>query len=213
MAFIGTKSWANFNYDSLCLQGTNLEAALLGTYNLPIGSGTNSVYLDASTPHYSYCESNRAWMSDEQSQLTTIYDIYFFIIAGLIGLLMLVTIIWFFIRQFFIARYEPVGKAMEIPFSSIDSAAFYIPQIDSDHFSYPFIACSIDKLRDSDLLDRWNDPNRDVGEFDLTRDLQALCHDDGNEVDLSQALFSRVVHCPADEDKIDSKKSIQESCE
>ena len=213
MAFIGTKSWANFNYDSLCLQGTNLEAALLGTYNLPIGSGTNSVYLDASTPHYSYCESNRAWMSDEQSQLTTIYDIYFFIIAGLIGLLMLVTIIWFFIRQFFIARYEPVGKAMEIPFSSIDSAAFYIPQIDSDHFSYPFIACSIDKLRDSDLLDRWNDPNRDVGVFDLTRDLQALCHDDGNEVDLSRALFSRVVHCPADEDKIDSKKSIQESCE
>lgn len=213
MAFIGTKSWANFNYDSLCLQGTNLEAALLGTYNLPIGSGTNSVYLDASTPHYSYCESNRAWMSDEQSQLTTIYDIYFFIIAGLIGLLMLVTIIWFFIRQFFIARYEPVGKAMEIPFSSIDSAAFYIPQIDSDHFSYPFIACSTDKLRDSDLLERWNDPNRDVGEFDLTRDLQALCHDDGNEVDLSQALFSRVVHCPADEDKIDSKKSIQESCE
>lgn len=206
MAFIGTKSWANFNYDSLCLQGSKLEA-LLGTYNFPIGSGTNSVYVDSSTPHYSYCESNRAWMSDEQSRLTMIYERFFFTIAGAIGFLMLVIIILFF-RQFFIARYEPVGKAMEIPFSSIDSAAFYIPQIDSDQFSYPFIACSIDKLRDSDLLDRWNDPNRDVGEFDLTRDLQALCHDNGNEVDLSRALFSRVVHCPADEDKIDSTNSI-----
>ena len=86
------------------------------------------------------------------------------------------------------------GKYMS--FSSVDSAVAYIPQVQSDAFAFPFLACSADKLRESDFLEQWNDPFRDVDYYDLTKDLNHLLDDNGTALDPSLAVFSSMIHCP-----------------
>ncbi len=94
-----------------------------------------------------------------------------------------------------------MGDDQNIPMRHVDSITAYIPQVLSDSFAYPLIACNVEKIKDSDLFE-WEDPLRPYEYYDLTRDLKKVLaengHDGGTgdvEVDESK-IFSKMVHWP-----------------
>ena len=202
MTYVATRSWRNFTYDSLCSPSSFLELDFrdAGKITFELEGideiiNNSTVNVTSSSKEYIYCETNGEWMTDEQSRLTFIYETFFDFIAGIIGFVILV-FIGLFVRRYFVAGYSAVGKVMDDPFSSVDSAVAYIPQVQSDAFAFPFLACSADKLRESDFLEQWNDPFRDVDYYDLTKDLNHLLDDNGTALDPSLAVFSSMIHCP-----------------
>ena len=77
----------------------------------------------------------------------------------------------------------------------------YIPQISSNVSPYPFIACNVDGIKDSDLF-AWEDPHRSYKYYDLTKDVRKLLlepeDDDDDEATTfefdSHRVFSKMEH-------------------
>lgn len=77
----------------------------------------------------------------------------------------------------------------------VDSMTAYIPQVISDSFSYPLIACNVEDIKDSDLFE-WEDPLRSYEYYDMTKDLQRiLTKEEKDQID-ERKIFSRMVYWP-----------------
>jgi len=70
------------------------------------------------------------------------------------------------------AGYEAVGESQGIPFSEVQSRSAYIPQVVSDCFAFPLIACKVDGI-DEEVFD-FTDPDRSYKYYDLTKDAKKL---------------------------------------
>ena len=99
-----------------------------------------------------------------------------------------------------------MGDDRNIPMRHVESMTAYIPQVPSDSFSYPLIACNVEKIKDSDLFE-WEDPLRPYEYYDLTRDLRKILaedesgedDDDGEKNDGTMdenRIFSKMVYWP-----------------
>ncbi len=206
MVFVATRSWENFTYDSLCTNDSvlNFESSATSgstTFQLDGIEGiidNSEVVVTPSSTEFFFCNSNGETMTDEQSRLTSTYETFFRSIAGIIGFAV-VMYSGHYIRRYFVGRFSAVGRAMDQPFSSVESAVAYIPQVQSEAFAFPFLACSIDDLRKSRFLDQWNDPFRGVDFYDITKDvddvLEVANRAGGEEIKASSSLFSKILHC------------------
>ena len=94
----------------------------------------------------------------------------------------------------FRSSYQASGDDQGINFSKVPTISSYIPQVHSKVFSYPLLACNIDRI-DCDLLD-WTDPDRPFAFYDLTKDAEVLLR--GTDVS-SKQVFSPVAHRPPEE--------------
>lgn len=199
MAFVAVRSWENFTYDSLCSKGTLFTPDQNTTWLFSLKGidgiiGDTQVTLNADTLSYYYCGTNNENMTEEQMKLTTVYERFTYTIAGCIALV-ISAVIGFYIKRFYTAKYVPCGEAMDIPYSEVDSRTAYIPQVKSDSFAFPFLACPVAKIRDCDLFE-WEDPHKPYDDYDITQDSKQLLLDSGKEFDETLSVFGQMIHIP-----------------
>ena len=90
--------------------------------------------------------------------------------------------------------YKAIGESQGISYSKVTSRSAYIPQVSSNVFAFPLIACQIDNI-DEELFD-FKDPSRSYLYYDLTNDAEKLVADNKTE-DLM--TFTIVKSWPAEE--------------
>lgn len=76
------------------------------------------------------------------------------------------------IKRLFHKKKFTQGDASCIPFSKVEAISAYIPEIESNVFAFPLLACRISE--ENERLLEWNDPYRPHSFYDLTRDAEAL---------------------------------------
>lgn len=206
MAFNATRSWGNYTYDSLCPGSTlGITIGNITTYEFEEIDGIiskSTLELSPTSDSFFFCERNSENMTDEQTRLTRIYGTFFASVTAVICFALAVYIASF-IRYYYVGGYSPVGVAMTKKFSEVASAIAYIPQVKSDAFPYPFLACSLDdlnELRNGRFLDHWNNPYRAIDYYDITKDVEEVFEGarqaDHTEKKPSAYLFSRILPCP-----------------
>ncbi|GKY91514.1 hypothetical protein MPSEU_000123600 [Mayamaea pseudoterrestris] len=212
MAIASSYYWSAFPFDNICEAGSSLDGGLVGTYTVTYALNSQALppeSFPSDTPAYKYCNQDfirydtrsfpfipslqapgAEWMTPEQEQLTAVYG---WSVVGVVGFILL-QFIWGWIgsiRNMFRSSYKPNGDDQGINFSDVPSISTYVPQIESKIYSYPLLACNVDKI-DMELLD-WTDPDRPHSFYDLSKDAKILIQ--GMDVS-ANTVFSQVAHWP-----------------
>ena len=210
MAVLSSFYWAGFPFDNLCQLDQEIGQDYAGTWIV----GNETIVVEASDPAFGFClqnfwrydrdekrfpflpefqRSGAEWMTDEQETVTRLWG--WTSVGVIIFVLTKIVLAWWkALRGMFRSTYRPCGDDQHIPFSEVPSISAYIPQVDSNVFSYPLLACTTQDM-DPELLD-FNDPDRPLEYYDLTRDADVLLH--GTDVS-SKTVFSQVFHWPPPE--------------
>lgn len=85
---------------------------------------------------------------------------------------------------------------MNINFSDVDVIDSYVPQVKSNHYTYPLIACNIDNICDS--LMSWKDPTKPYDYYNLTKDAEKIF--EGTNYAVNVHALSKITHWPPDDD-------------
>jgi hypothetical protein len=192
MAVVSAYFWSGFPFDNLCENDYPASDEYFGTWKIITGDGMNktSVTVSRDDASYRFClqdlfrvegrgfptvprfqPEGDEWMTSDQEAATQIY--------GWTSLaVMCVVLLSFFLifvrslRAIFKSTYKANGDDQAVGFSEVRSMSAYIPQVSSDIFSYPLLACSSEGILD-DLYD-WSDPDRPFSYYDLTLDAKDL---------------------------------------
>jgi hypothetical protein len=194
MAIVCSYYWTGFPYDNLCLTGSS---SYVGTFTLSnyTGHKDTEVTVTGEDDQYEFCnmdftvgksfafpfvptqKNDRlepfAYMNADQITSTTYFGwsaIAILILVFCKYLYLLVSNI--LIKTGFSSGYKAIGKSQGIAFSEVDSRSAYIPQVSSDVFAFPLIACRIDDI-DQEMFD-FKDPDRSYKYYDLTMDAKKL---------------------------------------
>lgn len=215
MAVISSYFWSGFPYDNLCMTNSTAVAGndSQWTVQLTEGDFVKDPVVET-TVTYEYCLQDffryplnatsfpfvaasqmpgAEWMTASQETVTTVYGWTSVVVLVLV----LVSFAWMFVRGFlrffWSGGYTPSGEDQRINFSDVPSISSYVPQVESVVFSYPLLACNVDKV-DKELLD-WTDPDRPHSFYDLTKDADVLLR--GTDVS-AKTVFSQISHWPPD---------------
>jgi len=98
------------------------------------------------------------------------------------GVAVLLVVVWTTLFSFvkvveslFRKSHEANGEDQQIPFSEVTSMGGYIPQVNSNWYSFPLVACDTEGFT-PELFD-WLDPDRPYLYYDLTADAKELIGD------------------------------------
>ena len=194
MAIACSYYWTGFPYDNLCLTGSS---SYVGTFTLSnyTGHEDTEVAVTGEDVQYEFCnmdftvgryfafpfvptqKNNRlepfAYMTDNQITSTTYFGWSAFAILILVLCKYLYILVSnLLIKNGFSGGYKAVGKSQGIPFSKVHSRSAYIPQVNSNAFAFPLIACRIDDI-DQEMFD-FKDPDRSYKYYDLTMDAKKV---------------------------------------
>ena len=86
---------------------------------------------------------------------------------------------------------------MNINFSDVDVIDSYVPQVKSEQYAYPLIACNIDNICES--LMSWKDPSKPYDYYNLTKDVAGIF--EGTNFTAHDNAFSKIAHWPPDDDE------------
>jgi hypothetical protein len=207
--------WAGFPFDNLCpVEGSNSTSApLTGTWLIqPVVGESVSQTIEPGDQTFSFCRQDffryggftfpfissrqipgEEWMTPSQETVTEVFG--WTSVAVMVAILLkFAWQVWDSVIAMFRGGYKESGDDQGINFSKVQTISAYIPQVKSKVFSYPLLACNIDRI-DTDLLD-WTDPDRPFSFYDLTKDAEVLLR--GTDVS-SKNVFSQVVHWPPTE--------------
>lgn len=225
MAVMSSFYWAGFPFDNLCpIEGEAVNATFVGEWLVkPLSAGADvvpiAISINPGDPVYRKCLQDflrfpvsehqfsfpfipdrqmmgEEWMTIDQEDVTIIFG---WTAVGVI-LLVLLSFVYSGYNAFlgyFTGSYSPCGTDQNINFSDVPSINSYVPEVTSPVFSYPLLACNIDRI-DSSLLE-WTDPDRPHAYYDLTKDAQVLLH--GQDMS-SKVVFSQVAHWPPPSTKV-----------
>ncbi|CAJ1934872.1 unnamed protein product [Cylindrotheca closterium] len=201
-AIMSSYYWAGFPYDNLCPVGP-LEDASYGGSSFTV-DGNLEEFNDAF--EYEYCRQNffgrggifpfvsqirkggAKWMTDDQELITSIFGWSSVVFSALVLIKFLIAWVKVY-RALQSSSYKAVGADKQIAFSTLDEIVGYIPQISSELFSFPLIACISEEV-DPELYE-WNDPDKPYVYYDLTEDARKLLL--GSPFDYKDG-FSRIQH-------------------
>jgi len=192
MAVVSAYFWSGFPFDNLCENDYPASEEYAGTWIITTGDKVNGTIITVSPDDASYrfCPQDlfrvegggfpsvpkfqpegNEWMTSDQEAATQIYGWTSVAVMGVV----LMSFFWAFfrsLRAIFKSTYKANGDDQAIGFSEVRSMSAYIPQVSSDVFSYPLLACSCEGILD-DLFD-WSDPDRPFSYYDLTLDAKDL---------------------------------------
>jgi len=197
MTFFAVWVWKSYRFDYVCDTANKVPSEYYGNYTLNetdilddfimdrrVTIGDNSVYSV-------FCATGET-MTESQNKLVTTYENASYTIYAIVGFVILMTSI-FILRSYFVASYEPNGKEQGIPLSEVESMTAYIPQISCASSPYPYLACNIDDIEESDKFE-WEDPLRPYEYYDITKDAEELLDEDGIPMDESKRIFSKIIY-------------------
>ena len=187
MAFVAVRNWSFFTYDHLCKVSSSEDEMP----DIEIEINGTAVNLKN---EYRFCARNSEGMTNEQENLISIYATSAYTVTAAVAAVVIACIL-FYVRRIYVASYKPTGEAQDIPFSTVDSRTAYIPQVKSEAFAFPFLACPVEKIRDCDLFE-WEDPQKPYDDYDITEDSRQLLIDNRVQIDRSLAVFSQMLYCP-----------------
>lgn len=207
MAVISSYYWAAFPFDNVCpsegddaiagewLLNGNLTVAVLPGDLMHKRCLQDFFRFKAEDPSFPFVSKfqlpGQEWMTREQETITDIFGWTAVAVSILVFLIFMYTGFQSLI-SIFRGTYDPCGDDQGINFSDVPSINTYVPQIDSSVYSYPLLACNIDKI-DKSLLE-WTDPDRpDFVFYDLTKDAEVLLR--GMDVG-KKVVFSQIAHYP-----------------
>jgi len=208
MIMMSSYYWSAFPFDNLCITDSTVDASIAGSYEFR----NETEVLRVGDPIYKPCRqdffryrwdelsfpfiaSNQPedaeWMTDDQQLLS---DVFGWTAVGVIGFVFLSFVgRWLMgLCSSFRGTYDACGEDQNINFSDVPSINTYVPQVQSEVYSYPLLACHVDDI-DKDLLD-WTDPDHpDFVFYDLTRDADVLLR--GMDVS-AKTVFSQIQYFP-----------------
>lgn len=186
LALVSSYYWASFPFDNICETSATVPTTETGTWTVDVIKSSNDVeehttyqvVLTEDDNQYKYCIQDfmrypkgyppfpfvpknqipgSEWMTDDQEIVTNIYG------WSAIGVMCIVLFSFFWkgylmFMTLFRGTYEPCGDDMEINFSDVPSINTYVPQVESNVFSYPLLACNIDNI-DPSLLGNYSIPS------------------------------------------------------
>ena len=136
------------------------------------------------------------WMTDDQESVLVVYGwISVAILAGLCFIFALRFVNT--ILKAFRSTYEPHGRDMNKPFSTLSSIDSYIPEKKTNFFAYPLILCDVSDFDDN--LFSWKDPNKPYKYYSMFEDVKDL-FPNASDVKV-QHIFSDVAHWPPESQK------------
>ena len=226
MAILCSFYWAGFPFDNLCpAENETVNSTYTGNWLVtPFDTEDDTtpksiaISIPVDTPVYRKCLQDffrypkgefpfpfvsstqlqgEEWMTPDQEDITDIYG------WAAVGVIILVALRfahgWYSgFMSLFRGSYDARGDDQDIPFSSVPSINSYVPEVQSPIFSYPLLACNIDRI-DSDLLE-WTDPDRPHAFYDLTKDAEVLLR---GQVASSKVVFSQIAHYPPQKKEAD----------
>jgi len=223
MAVVSSYYWSGFPYDNLCENKDPVGNGYAGTWNVTTGDNkTNTnVTVSADDASFRFCLQdllrtngknfpalakfqplNEEWMTVDQETVVTIYG---WTSVGVMGIVCM-SFLWAIllsVRSIFKGTYTPNGEDQAIGFSDVRSMSAFVPQVASDVFSYPLLACNSEAI-DSSLYD-WTDPDRPFSYYDLTIDAKELLEGLEGFDFASKHVFSIVSHRPPAPKDVDIK--------
>lgn len=209
MTIVNPYMWAGFNFDNLCAVDDEVGTNFTGSYEVKSFDDDINITLtfDSNTTVYRFCEQNLLalgkfpatpmhqdtglrWMSREQELGTVIFG---WVGVG-VTIVIAFIIIGHIVSNFFCRKTVKMDKIKKPPFFAAGpEVSTYIPEVKSNFFPYPLIACQV-KDFDEKLFD-WKSPYQPYAYYDLTLDAEALVQEDkedGNEIRLANRAFSKV---------------------
>lgn len=199
-ATISAYSWSGFPYDNLCQNGGRVDPNYIGKWTLQTGeSGT---IVDASVTGkdsaFRYCLQNLLrvegpsfpaipanqpqggeWMTPEQENITNIYGWTSVACIAFVAF----TIVWGWsdvIAELFAQKTEHTVVSTKRTFHDVlthSSISTYTPEVKSNLFPYPLVACNTDDIDDE--IYTWTDADHPHSYYDLTKDAEFLVNDSG----------------------------------
>ena len=211
MFMVSGYNWSGFNFDNTCMSDSLVDDKYIGTWTVTDGDNTSSpisAIVNQNTQNFFFClqdmirftnprafpafpsfqRSGQRWMTSDQEKVTRLFGYTTIAMLAWVGLLLIIKIslsIW----NIFHKTYKPRGKDNGKQFVEIQVRSGYIPEVASGMFPYPFVACEVDSLEDTDLFD-WTDPYRDYKYYDLTGDVYSMVDDQ----EKARTCFSKVVY-------------------
>jgi hypothetical protein len=221
MAVLASYYWAGFPFDNLCVDDDiAIDDRFVGDWKVVTSSSSTQsmgslqnytfVTIAADEPVYKRCQQDffrmkgafrfpfisefqpegQEWMTADQEIISDIFG--WSAVAVLVVMLASFLHSWYCsFMKMFRGSYDSCGDDQEINFSDVPSINSYVPEVKSAVFSYPLLACSIDRI-DKDLLE-WTDPDRPHAFYDLTKDAEILLR--GTDVS-SKSVFTQIAHWP-----------------
>lgn len=210
MAVMSSYYWTGFPYDNLCENEFSSEDHI-GTWELRVPGKPINLTVGVDSPSFRYCNQNiftygfpytsrlqpeeGEWMSADQERMT---DLFGWSTMSIIVAILAYFLWWAYVdwRDQRYGNYECRGDDQNIPYSKVESIAAYIPQVRSDAFPCPLLACRLGESS-SGLLD-WRDPDKPHTYYDMTFDAEILLQ----ELDVSaKHVFARLQYYPPETKK------------
>ena len=195
MAVICSYYWAGFPFDNIC-PNEDINASYVGTFTVsknPSYEGVfnseieNVTFIDTDVD-YRYCNMEYKSFPFVPMMGNAHHDPYEYMTKaqlrstayfGWSALVILIIIfvkyiaLWYAeFKKLYHSSYEAVGDSQKIPYSKVASRSAYIPQVISNSFAFPLIACKIDGI-DEELY-HFTDPHRSRKYYDLSVDAKKL---------------------------------------
>lgn len=199
MAMFSSYFWTGFPFDNLC-ENDYIDQAYIGTFTIqpyPVSGLTSkneTITVTENGVDYRYCNQDflgvkggfpfvglpqaihkniepLAYMTREQLISTTYFG--WASLAVMIIIFLKFIMIWYkSYQKMYYGNYKAVGESQGIPYSTLRSRCAYIPQVTSNFFSHPLIACKIDDINE-ELFD-FSDQFRSYKYYDLSTDAKKL---------------------------------------
>ena len=199
MAMFSSYFWTGFPFDNLC-ENDYIDQAYIGTFTIqpyPVSGVTSkneTITVTENGVDYRYCNQDflgvkggfpfvglpqaihkniepLAYMTREQLISTTYFG--WASLAVMIMIFLKFIMIWYkSYQKMYHGNYKAVGESQGIPYSTLRSRCAYIPQVTSNFFSRPLIACKIDDINE-ELFDFY-DQFRSYKYYDLSTDAKKL---------------------------------------
>jgi len=195
MAVICSYYWAGFPFDNIC-PNEDINASYVGTFTVSknpsyegvFNSEIENVTFTDTDVDYRYCNMEYKSFPFVPMMGNAHHDPYEYMTKaqlrstayfGWSALVILIIIfvkyiaLWYAeFKKLYHSSYEAVGDSQKIPYSKVASRSAYIPQVISNSFAFPLIACKIDGI-DEELY-HFTDPHRSRKYYDLSVDAKKL---------------------------------------
>ena len=192
MAVVSALMWLGFPYDNLCDHDVydTVPEEYHGSWTIrpkipPKDPGALVKWLgwspdedevqvfNQTTPAYRYCLQDRRRRPGSGEDDGRLFEILFYTSFGAIVVCLIYFCCLGCISCGKLYKYRSHGEDQERGYSELDEGiGIYIPQVHSNQFNYPLLACRSDNLKASVI--EWNDPDRDYSYYDMTKDVERL---------------------------------------
>jgi len=183
--------YGQFPFDNACPSDEDDLSVYIGSFNVTLRNGDKETIHNATAVQgYKFCDqeiirhfkfpplpssqkgTGGNWMDNDQETFLYIFG-YTSIVVLVLVLGSLVKILFMsFIYPLFFKPYKPHGNAMFQKFQDVKEIAAYVPQVNINGFSFPFLLCETNNINEEHI--GWSPPKGEYEKHSLFEDAMSI---------------------------------------